>query len=88
VWVEDVCWICIGILIGSTLGLLPRCEFKNIDFEGIAIGIDWAIFLKKLLANTTDDFLDYSLLEFLDRDSFVLIWFFIINIELTDEKTR
>ena len=41
------------------------------DFEGIVMGMDCAIFLKKLLASTTEDFLDYSLLEFLERDSFV-----------------
>jgi hypothetical protein len=72
VWFEETCCDCIGIFIGSTFGLLPRCEFKNMDFEGIAMGIDWAIFLKKLLAKTTEDFRDSSRLEFLERDSFVL----------------
>ena len=71
-WVEETCCACIGIFIGSTFGLLPRCEFKKIDLEGIAIGIDCAIFLKKLLAKTTEDFRDSSLLEFFDRDSLVL----------------
>lgn len=55
--------------MGSTLGLLPRCEFKKIDFEGMARGMDCAIFLRILLVKATEDFLDYSLLEFLERDS-------------------
>lgn len=58
--------------MGSTFGRLPLCEFKNMDFEGIVMGMDCAIFLKKLLASTTEDFLDYYLLEFLERDSFVV----------------
>lgn len=70
-WVEEVAWTVVGILMGSTLGLLPLWEFKKMDFEGIVMGMDCAIFLKKLLASTTEDFLDYSLLEFLERDSFV-----------------
>jgi hypothetical protein len=63
----------------STFGRLPRWEFKKIDLEGMAIGIDCAIFLRKLLAKTTEDFLDYSRLEFLDLESLVLFCTFIIN---------
>lgn len=55
----------------------------------MAKGMELVIFLTKLLVSTTDDFLDYSLLEFLERDSFVLFWFFINNIDvLTDVITN
>lgn len=65
--------------MGSTLGRLPRCEFKKIEVEGMAIGIDWVIFLRRLAVKTMEGFLDYSLEECLDLESFVLFWFFIFN---------
>lgn len=78
-WVEGFWWAWTGILMDSTLGRLPRCEFKKMDLEGMASGMECAIFLRKLLARTTEDFLDYSRLVFLGRVSLVALGFFMNN---------
>lgn len=54
-----------GILIGSTLGLLPLCELSSSDLVGMVMGMDLLIFLKKLLTMVADDLRGSSRLEFL-----------------------
>ncbi len=40
---------------GSGLGLLPRCELRMSDLVGMLMGMDWLIFLMRLLTMAAED---------------------------------
>ena len=75
-WPES-CWLWMGILMGSTLGLLPLWELRRRDLVGMVMGMERLIFLKKLLTIAADDLRGSYLLEFLLWISLLLAWLFI-----------
>jgi hypothetical protein len=66
--------------VDYTLGLLFLCELRRIDFVGGPIGIEWLIFLMRLLTIAADDLRGSYRLLFLLWSSRLLAWLFIFNI--------
>jgi hypothetical protein len=66
-------WLWTGILIGSTFGLLPLCELRITDLVGIVMGMEWFIFLIRLLTIVAEDLRGYYLLGGLGMSSLLMV---------------